>query len=292
MGISEFGEMSRLAQMARPDICVMTTIGYCHLETLGDLDGVLLAKSEVFQFMPKNGIAVMNGDDERLWNFDPKIPKITFGFSSHNDWRAENLATHGTDGVELDIVHKSRRFRATIPAYGEHLALAALAAAAVGNLLGLTESEITLGLQAYSPVGGRANVIGTGRLTIIDDCYNANPNSVKTALRSLAGLPGRRVAILGDMLELGALSKELHREVGVFASERGVDCLICHGEQAEFIFKGLISTGAEVERYHFPMREAFMERLPGLIRAGDTVLVKASHGMRFDEIVELLKTLK
>ncbi|MDR0862447.1 MAG: UDP-N-acetylmuramoyl-tripeptide--D-alanyl-D-alanine ligase [Oscillospiraceae bacterium] len=291
MGISDFGEMRRLSKMARPTVCVMTAIGYCHLDNLGDPDGVLRAKAEVFEYMPSDGVAVLNGDDERLYAYDPQIPKITFGFSAHNAYRAENLISRGTEGVEFDIVTETERFAAAIPAYGEHLALAALAAAAVGNLLGLTADEITRGLLSYAPVGGRANVTDTGYITVIDDCYNANPHSVKAALRSLRGLKGRRVAILGDMLELGGGSAELHREIGAYAAEQGVNCLICHGERAEFIFKGLIASKSEIERYHFPLRDALMERLPGIIRAGDVVLVKASHSMRFDEIVELLKSL-
>jgi UDP-N-acetylmuramoyl-tripeptide--D-alanyl-D-alanine ligase len=289
MGISRFGEMSVLAEIVRPTICITTTIGYCHLDALGDLDGVLRAKSEVYPYMARDGIAVVYGDDERLRALDPGIRKITFGLGSGNDYRAENVISHGTDCVTCDIVTPTARFPVTIPAFGEHTALAALAAAAVGESLGMTGDEIAAGITRYVPVEGRANVIQANGITVIDDCYNANPNSVKASLKALCALPGRRVAILGDMLELGKDSNELHREVGMYAARQGLDCLICQGEKAEFIYKGMVASKVEtIKGYHFPMREALYERLPELIKPGDTVLIKASHSMDFQSIAKRL----
>lgn len=292
MGISEFGEMSRLADMVRPDICLMTAVGYCHLETLGDLNGVLKAKSEVFRFMKPPGLAVMSGDDELLRAFDPGVRKITFGLEEHNDYRAENVRTHGKSGVSCDIIAGSSRVGVFIPAFGSHMVLGALPAAAIGRELGLTDEEIRLGLLDFSTVGSRANIFDTGYITLIDDCYNANPNSVTASVLSLCTLPGRKVAILGDMLDLGRFSDELHRGIGILAGKSGVDCLICCGAQAESIYKGLISTGLEIEAWHFPLKDAFLSVLPSLIRKGDNVLVKASHGMHFEEISEELKKLR
>ena len=291
MGISDFGEMTRLAEMARPDICIMTSIGYSHLEQLHDLDGVLRAKSEVFPLMPKGGAAIVNGDDERLFTLDSGVEKITFGLDSRNDYRAVNIAAQGTDGIEFDIISKSLQIHTKIPAYGEHLALAALAAAAVGERLGLAGDEIVSGLSKYKPVGSRSGVIDTGYITIIDDCYNANPHSMEAALRSLAVLNGRRVALLGDMKELGETSKELHRDIGLLAGELKIDCLICCGEHAEFIFKGYIASRFGGEAYHFPFKDSLFERLPGLIKKGDTVLVKASHSMKFEVFLPELQGL-
>ncbi|MGE4483736.1 MAG: UDP-N-acetylmuramoyl-tripeptide--D-alanyl-D-alanine ligase [Oscillospiraceae bacterium] len=292
MGISDFGEMSRLAEMARPTVCVMTTIGYCHLETLGDLAGVLRAKSEVFRYMSPDSFAVMNGDDELLKGFNPGTRKVTFGFGDNCDIRAQNLKNEGLDGTSFSICEGSHAFPAFIPAFGAHLVSAALSAAAVGRLLGLSEDDIRTGILDYAPVGGRSNVQKTGYITIINDCYNANPNSVTAAILSLASLSGRRVAILGDMMELGHDSRELHREMGVLIGRKNIDSLICCGNMAEFYYKGLISCGDRNEAWHFPMKEALYSVLPSLIRKGDTVLVKASHGMHFEEIVEELKRLK
>ena len=292
MGISDFGEMARLADMVRPDICIMTTIGFCHLEALGDLDGVLRAKSEVFEFMNENGVAIVNGDDEKLSAFDLGVRKITFGYGEQNIWQAENVRTDGTNGVLCDIKYPEGAFSAYIPAFGSHMVLGALPAAIAAKLLGLTDDEIERGLLKYAPVGGRANIQDTGFIRIINDCYNANPNSMAASLASLSEVEGRKVAILGDMKELGATSRDLHRSIGVLAGQYEIDSVICLGAEAEFIYKGFISGGFETEAWHFPMKDAMFSVLPSLIKKGDTVLVKASHSMGFDEVVEELKKLK
>lgn len=291
MGISDFGEMSRLGAMVRPDICLMTAIGYCHLDNLGDLNGVLQAKSEVFQYMKPDAIAVVNGDDELLRTFDPGIQKISFGLGQHNEYKAVDIESVGITGVTCRIISNTGSLNVMIPAFGSHMVLGALPAAAIGRYLGLTDEEIRQGLLNYVPVGGRANIFDTGYITIIDDCYNANPNSMMASIRSLCNLDGRKVAIVGDMMELGSKSDELHREIGVFTAENGVDCLICCGEKAEFIFEGRKSTGRETESWYFPRKDALFSVLPSLIKKGDNVLVKASHGMHFEEIIEALKKL-
>ena len=292
MGISDFGEMSRLADIVRPDVCIMTNIGYCHLDALGDLDGVLRAKSEVFQFMKPESTAVLCGDDARLAALDPGVRKITFGLGGENAVRAENVENLGFEGVGCEIVHGGERFAVRIPAFGSHMVLAALAAAAVGLTLGLSGTEIAAGIADFRAVGGRANVRKNGSLTVIDDCYNANPNSVAAALTSLAHVSGRRVAILGDMLELGRDTDQLHRDVGVLAGKLGIDALICCGRSAEYIYKGLISTGIKIPAWNFPMKEALLRTLPSLIQPGDTILVKASHGMHFEQLVDALLALE
>ena len=283
MGASEFGEMGRLAQMVRPDICVTTKIGHAHLDALGDLDGVLRAKSEVFAHMQYSGISVLNGDDEMLLRFDPGLRKITFGLGAGNDFRAENIQSRGVEAVTFDVVSAEERFPVEISAFGEHVAQMALPAAVVGFLLGMSGAEIARGLRSYTPVDGRANVRDTGFVTLIDDCYNANPSSVAAALRSLAGLSGRRVAILGDMNELGGQSEKLHREIGALAANLGIDLLLCGGEKAEAICNGYISAGGRSAK-HFAGRAELIAALPELIEKGDIVLVKASNSMRFDEI--------
>jgi UDP-N-acetylmuramoyl-tripeptide--D-alanyl-D-alanine ligase len=292
MGISDFGEMRRLSKMVRPDICLMTTIGYSHLEALGDLDGVLRAKSEVYDFMKPMSLAVVNGDDAHLRDFDPpNMRKITFGLGAHNDYRAIRIETLGASAITCEILSRGAHISVLIPAFGRHMVLGALPAAVIGRYLGLTDEEIRLGLLNFSTVGNRANIIDTGYITIIDDCYNANPNSVTAAILSLCSLEGRKVAILGDMLELGRDSDELHRGIGILAGKSGVDCLICCGQRSEAIYKGLISSQTEIEAWHFPLKEAFFSVLPSLIKKGDNVLVKASHAMHFQEITEELKKL-
>ena len=291
MGISESGEMSRLAEMVRPTISIITKIGYSHLNTLGDLAGVLRAKTEIFDFMDSSGLAVLSGDDDLLWEYDPGMRKVTFGLDERNDFRAENISTDKMEKVLFDIVHESGRFPACIPSYGGHLAIAALAAAATGRALGLTDEEISCGFLSYLPVEGRANVRETGYITLIDDCYNANPDSVMTALESLSALPRRRVAILGDMLNLGGLSDSMHREIGAFAARRSIDCLICCGDMAALVYEGYTSSGGN-EAHYYPDKEGLISAIMGLIKKEDAVLVKASHGMKFEELLPVISRLR
>jgi len=291
MGIDDFGMMSQLAGMVRPDIFVMTKIGYSHLEKLVDLGGVLRAKSEVFNFMKTSGVAVLNGDDDLLWEYDPGMRKITFGLDKRNDFRAENILAEGTKAILCNIVSDAGQFPVRIPAYGIHLAQLAVAAVAVGSLLGVPDDDISRGLMSYAPVGGRANVSDTGFITLINDCYNANPNSVEGALTSLAALPNRRVAILGDMLGLGAISDEMHREIGALAARKSIDSLICSGEKAALIHREYKSAGGKAAHY-YDDKAKLIAALPELIKKGDAVLVKASRGMQFEEIVSAMATIQ
>lgn len=290
MGISDFSEMSRLADIVRPDICLMTTVGYCHLENLGDLNGVLRAKSEVFSFMKASGVAVVNGDNELLSAFDPGMKKITFGLGEHNDFIAKNIENCGFDGISCDIVSDSLSIRASIPAFGVHMALSALAAAAIGTELGVSAEDIRLGLTDYAPVGGRANIRHAGGITVINDCYNANPNSVAASLTSLCSVGGRRVAILGDMNELGGESAKLHEDIGKKAAQLGLDVLLACGTLSENTYNGFISAGGRKAEY-FRDKASLISGLASLVSVGDTVLVKASHSGHFEEIVSALEQL-
>ncbi|MCL1835684.1 MAG: UDP-N-acetylmuramoyl-tripeptide--D-alanyl-D-alanine ligase [Oscillospiraceae bacterium] len=297
MGISDFGEMGRLAAMARPGICITTNIGYSHLKELGDLKGVLRAKSEVFAYMKPEDCAILNGDDINLRGFDPGIRKITYGLEPGNDYLARNVRSKGTAAVICEIAHGAGSFEANIPAFGSHLAYAALAAAAAAQLLGLTDEEIARGILDYVPAEGRANVIDTGFVTLIDDSYNANPDSMRAALLSLSMLQGRRVAILGDMLNLGKESGELHRDVGRLAFECGIDVLLCCGEEAALIAEGYEAAqgatqgdGSLVLSWDNTREPSpCVAALPSILQKGDNVLVKASHSMKFDEIASAIR---
>ena len=290
MGIRDFGDMAILAQMVRPDIFVMTKIGYSHILELVDLQGVLRAKTEAFAYMKPTGVAVLNGDDELLFGYDPKIRKITFGLKDHNDVRAVNLITNGIDSVDFDIISDTGQFHVKLPAYGSHLAALAPAAVIAARLLGLTDEEIRRGFTAYSPVEGRSRVINTEVVTLIDDCYNSNPNSVKAALTSISALPERRIAILGDMFNLGTHSEQMHIETGAFAAHSGIDVLLCHGELARLIYDGYITAGGSKAHYYTSMTE-LIEDIPNQIKKGDAVLVKASRGMHFEELLPVISDL-
>ena len=287
MGISDFGEMGRLAEMVRPDIFIMTSIGYSHIKELGDLQGVLRAKTETFAYMKPNGIAVLNGDDGMLLNYDPGLHKITFGLNEYNDVHAANVKALSINAVEFDIISGTGKFPVKIPAYGSHLAALAPAAVIVGRLLGLSDEEICNGFLTYSPVEGRSNATTPNGITLIDDCYNANPDSVKAALTSLSSLPGRHIAVLGDMLNLGKHSENMHYEVGAFSAQCGIDCLLCQGEKARFIYDGYISAGG-IQAKHFPQISELIQEIPNYIKKSDVVLVKASRGMHFEELLPVI----
>ena len=287
MGISGFGEMRRLTHMVRPTIAVFSVIGDAHLEFLGDRQGVLRAKSEIFEGMDENGLAVLNGDDEYLRDCRPNMRRVLYGCGEHCDVRAEDVQNLGEDGIRLTIRHAGGAFPAQIPAFGGHMVYAALAAAAVGLELGLTGDEIARGLAEYHTVGDRARVVHANGMTVVSDCYNANPNSVRAALDSLAQLKGgRKVALLGDMLELGPEGAKLHRGVGEHVAALGVDLVVGCGPLSRNTVEGAEAGGAQA--LYFPDKPALLERLDEILRPGDCVLVKASLGMAFREIVERL----
>ncbi|MCD8026738.1 MAG: UDP-N-acetylmuramoyl-tripeptide--D-alanyl-D-alanine ligase [Clostridiales bacterium] len=287
MGISDFGEMTRLSDMVRPTICLLTIIGCCHLEKLGDRNGVLKAKTEMFKYAAENAEYILNGDDDKLYSvteINGKRP-IYFGFASDNDYYAEDIENSSEGGISCTLCFDNTRLGVTIPAIGNYMVSNALAAVAAGKLLGLSDEQLKNGVEAYKTVGSRANVINTGSIKIIDDCYNANPTSVKASLDTLANFSGRAVAVLGDMKELGREELKLHYDTGVYAKQKGVDLVVTAGPLAKKLAEG--ANGVWYEDV-----DGVIKALPYLVRRGDTVLVKASHSMQFEKIVEFLKELK
>ena len=290
MGISHFGEMAQLGKMVRPQMAYFSSIGHAHLEFLGDLDGVFRAKTEMLPFMPEDGVVFVNGDDETMKKLDCRQKIVRFGLSENCDVTAENIRILGEEGMALVIVSGERRIETRIFSFGLHLVAAALGAAAVGLHMGLSDEEIASGIAEYAPVGGRSALEKTGKITIINDCYNANPTSTVSALNSLVGLSGRRIAILGDMMELGeAAEKQLHRETGEYAAKCGIDLLLTTGALSKFMSGGAERSG--LNAVHFETKEQLMAAIPSLVTAGDNVLVKASNSRKFIDIVELLRSL-
>ena len=286
MGINTFGEMHRLSEVARPDICVMTNIGQCHLENLIDRDGILRAKSEIFDFMNPEGTVIVNGDDDKLATIHDVYGKapITFGMNKDNAIWADHIENRGLLGSRADIHMGDVLVHANIPLPGEHMIYNAMAAAAVGVQFDMTKEEITAGISHVEAVAGRSHLIEAGDKVVIDDCYNANPVSMKAAIDLLATAPGRKVAILGDMFELGENERAMHREVGQYAAEKGIDLILCVGELSSEMYEGAAEKGGEAR--HFEIREALEAVLQDLLQPGDTVLVKASHSMAFENIVQ------
>ena len=287
MGISDFGEMRRLTAMVRPTVAVFSVIGDAHLEFLVDRAGVLRAKAEMFEGMGPECLAVLNGDDALLRECHPDMRRVTYGLGADCDVRGEDVQNLGEDGMRFTVRHAGGAFEAHIPAFGSHLVYAALAAAAVGLELGMTGEEIARGIAGYETVGDRARIIHAGPITVVSDCYNANPNSCRAALDSLMKLKAeRRLCVLGDMLELGPATAELHRGVGEYAVRAGVDRVVACGPLARHIADGAIAAGGDA--LYFEDKAKLLAALPEIIRDGDCVLVKASHSMAFEEIVEKL----
>ncbi len=287
MGISDFGEMHRLSEIAKPDICVLTNIGQCHLEFLGDRDGVLRAKSEIFDYLNPNGMIFVNGDDDKLVTLKEKWKDrlICFGRNRSNDVYAVNEVSKGLLGSTMDIVGAMEVEGVQIPLPGEHMVLNALAAAAVAKHLKLSLDEIKEGIKKVQAVSGRSNLIPYEDFVLIDDCYNANPVSMKAAIDLLQSANGRKVAVLGDMFELGEEEEKLHYEVGEYAKNK-VDVLICVGKLAEEIYQGALAARAEhQELLYLSDKDDVYKHLKEIIKPQDTILLKASHGMGFADIV-------
>ena len=181
---------------------------------------------------------------------------------------------------------RGEAFPVTVPAYGTYMIYSVLAAAAVGLELGMTSAQIAEGLTRYNTVGHRSRVVNTPRCTLIDDCYNANPTSNRAAIDSMLGFPGRKVCILGDMREMGEVSEKVHLQIGEYAVSKGVSLVITHGDEAKYISEAAGTAGA-----HYENRSELLAALPELIRPGDVVLVKASHGPNFTDVVEAIEAL-
>lgn len=294
MGINNFGEMHRLSEIAKPDLCVITNIGQCHLENLGSRQGILKAKTEIFDFMSKDGKVCINGDDDMLATIKEVngYQPVRFGIGSGNEVFATHIQTKGLFGSTCEIHFSGEMIHTNIPLPGNHMILNALAATSVGSLLGMTGEEIALGIASVLPVGGRSNIIRHEKWTIIDDCYNANPVSMKAAVDLLGMADTKKVAILGDMGELGNNEKALHKEIGIYAASGNVDVLICVGSLSKYMYMGASETLSgtnSLNLYYFETRDELIAALPSLINQNDTILVKASHFMGFENVVHALQ---
>ena len=295
MGISDFGEMHRLSRIAKPDVCVITNIGQCHLENLGTRDGILKAKTEIFKGMPDNGVAVLNGDDDKLCTVNEVHGRkpIFFGIDNTEGIHAGNIISKGLLGTEATLYNvpcadNITEFNINISVPGRHMVYNAMAAAAVGAALGLTSTQIAEGIASMETIAGRNNIIKTDRFLILDDCYNANPVSMKSSIDVISMAEGRKVCILGDMFELGKDEKLLHYQVGQYIAGSNIDLLITAGELALNIADGARDGNASCDIYTFETRDELMDHLYGLLHDNDNILIKASHGMDFAAIVRML----
>lgn len=287
MGMQGLGEIEKLALAARPCGAIITWIGQSHLEQLGTRENILKAKMEICAGLPDGAPLVVNADNDLLCS--AKVParlrRVSFGIKAKADVHAEGIST-GPDRTDFTIVDEHRgKFAAYIPAMGVHNVYDALSAWTLAVSLGLDAKKAAAALAGYKTTGHRQNIVQFRGLTMIEDCYNASPDSMRAALHTLAAYPvkGRRIAVLGDMFELGSAQRSAHEEAGRQAAAAGVDLLLTVGSAMHRAHMCAESLG--VPAVHCESREAALAELLRTCRTGDAVLLKASHGMQFEKIL-------
>jgi len=292
MGMNHFGEIRYLSSLVKPDAAVISNIGMSHIENLGSQEGILKAKLEVLEYLHEDGVLFVNGDDAFLSSVTAPRKIVRFGLGEGNDYRAVNLCP-GAEEISFDVLCKKQKAHVHLRVPGEHNVYNALAAIAVGAFYGMKMEQAVAGVEKFVPSDKRMNIIRTDKLLILNDCYNASPASVEAAVNVLCGLEStRKVAVLGDIKELGDFAPAAHGKIGKKVARAGLDCLIAIGENAKFIYRGALEGGlAESQVYCFKTRQQAIEALPGLIQNGDAVLVKASRAMQLEHVTEALREL-
>ena len=284
-GMNHFGEIRYLGEMVRPDIAVITNVGDAHIENLGNTrQGILRAKCEIFENLTPEGVAVLNGDDELLNTVTLPQTILRCGVGDGCGVRVTDIDDRGLEGVACTVAIEGEHYRLTTSAPGRYMIYPMAMAAAIGRRLGLTGEEIAAGVAAYTTVGSRMHLIRLpGERLVIDDCYNANPQSMAEGLRMLAASPAQhRVAVLGDMGELGQLTAQAHRDMGALTRRLGLTA-VAVGEKMHAL------TETDPQAQWFATVEEAMPAIRQLFTPGTAVLVKASHAMHFERIVKELE---
>ena len=296
LGTNRPGEIARLTQICSPDIGVITNIGPAHLEGLGSLDGVMREKGQLIEHLKPEGQAVLNVDDRRVSKIAAETRRkqkdvLLFGLSEKADIRATAVNEKAT-GISFSLDLPQESLTVDLKAAGQFMVTNSLAAAAVGQLLEVPPADIKVGLETFEPVWGRMDILETANgIHVIDDSYNANPDSMKAAITTLKSLRAnnRSVFVAGDMLELGAQAEALHRQVGVWAAAAEIDKLWVTGEYADAVAVGARDAGMKSENVIIGSQETILDSLKESLKPGDWVLVKGSRGARMDNIVKGIK---
>ena len=290
MGMSGFNEIEYLANIVNPQIGIISNIGYSHVEHLGSRDGIFKAKMEIATNFDENSLLIVNGDDDCLKTLKTKdlVYKLrTFGFDKDNDIYCESYEMD-EESINFVAVINGKKEEIFIPTVGKHNIYNAMAAILVGLNLNMTIEEIKDGLKNFQCTKNRLDIIKKDKLTIIDSVYNASIDSMSAALNILGRYENRRVAILGDMFEMGEFAEFGHRQVGK-AALGNIDIMIAIGKDSEFIVKELKENNMnENNLYHFETKEEAIENLDNIIKDDDVILVKASRGMNLEKVVEYL----
>jgi len=270
---------------------VITNIGISHIEKLGSRQNILKAKMEIFEGLSRDGLIVLNGDDNLLYGLKGFLNYRTvyYGMDEGLDYQAYNVQNAGEGGIYFDINIKNTEYKIHVPLPGVHNVYNALAAIAVGLEMGVEMENIIKGISEFVPGNMRLNITKSGGIKVINDAYNANPQSMEAALKVLKDLGNtqRRIAVLGDILELGDWAKKAHLEIGKLAFTLEIDYIITVGKNAAYIAEGAILAGTSPSKVkHFPDNESAIKFLRTFIKEGDAVLIKGSRGMKMEEIAE------
>ncbi|MCT4545360.1 MAG: UDP-N-acetylmuramoyl-tripeptide--D-alanyl-D-alanine ligase [Vallitalea sp.] len=297
MGMNHYGELHRLSEIASPDIAVITNIGEAHIEYFGSKDGILKAKSEILDFLKKDGLVILNGDDPYLRKLQNRISfkTLTFGFQKNNDLCVAEHSDLGWDGIQARINGFNKEFNIKVDTLGKHMLYNILPAIIIGNYLDMTISQIERGALKYKPSKMRMNklILGEG-IVVINDAYNASIDSMESALETLSTLStrGRKIAILGDMFELGEHSETAHRKVGEIASNKEIDILICVGNDAKYIYESANYYGLDKNKtMHFKDKKDLIDNISNIFMKNDTIIIKGSRGMHLEIIIETLQKM-
>ena len=287
MGMNHFREIAYLSNIAKPDLAVIINIGTMHIEHLGSVEGILQAKLEILEGMGENGGVILNGDDSLLWNQHKILPRAAyFGVNNTQCTVLGSEVEQLTAGLSFEVNGMGQRFPVELPLEGTHYVSDALAAIAVGLHMDVEPRDMQRALAQFQNMEGRQEMIRTEKYTIIKDCYNAGPESMAAALSVLGGKGGRKVAVLGDMLELGVCAQAEHYKVGRLAAEK-VDVLLAYGPNSDRMLKGAITGGMPTANvYAFEDREKMVATLKKVAMPGDVMLFKGSRGMRMELVLE------
>ncbi len=291
MGMSGFGEISRLTAIAEPQIAVITNIGVSHIEKLGSQQGILKAKLEILEGLKPNGLVVLNGDDPLLRGLNGSLnyKTVYYGMDCGLDYIATDYESLGESGTRFNVKVGEQTYKVSIPVPGIHNVYNALAAIAVGIEMKIPMNNIIEGIESYSPGNMRQNIISFNGIKIINDAYNASPQSMQAAINVLEELCSktRGIAVLGDMLEMGDMSARLHYSVGSFIKDKKIDYLVTIGEASKNIMQAVAEyCNEKIVLNHFENNNDALKYILSIIRHGDYILIKGSRGMKMEQIAD------
>ena len=303
MGMSALGEIEHMTKIVRPDIAIVTNIGTSHLASLGTRENICRAKMEIRLGLKEDGVLLLNADEPLLFEqyerLEPK-PKIMSVYNRCGDFRAVNIRQKN-DSIVYDLIYSNKAItNVEVPALGKHNVYNSLSAYSVGVLLGMTDEQIRRGLKSFVSADKRLNVYDVGGITVIDDCYNASPESMRAAIDVLVSMAAKKethaAALLGDMLELGEYSRLMHDQLGQYAAQMQVHKLFCYGQMADIIAEAAIKKGIRAENVFVSVDTRDPQSMANMIldtlTPGDVLLVKASRGIQAERIIECMKKRK